>query len=175
MGKSVAHILTEEYMRSCAGIKTSKEIQVEKGVSKSAVTRYCREYGVKLAMGHTSGDSHYRWKGGKYEKKGRGYMVKIDDPNYKYQYRPEHCVIMEEHLGRKLYKDEVVHHIDGDPFNNDLENLVNLTKSEHDRFHLLLGVLCIDHRQMSKEQVLNLVKVETMATIRSLVKGLISS
>jgi HNH endonuclease len=35
-----------------------------------------------------------------------------------------HRTVMEEHIGRKLYKGEQVHHIDGDPSNNDITNLI---------------------------------------------------
>lgn len=34
-----------------------------------------------------------------------------------------HRIIMGKHLGRKLRRDEVVHHIDGDKLNNDIKNL----------------------------------------------------
>ena len=43
--------------------------------------------------------------------------------------------VMEYKLGRKLYENEVVHHIDGNHNNNDLENLVVLSKREHSKIH----------------------------------------
>lgn len=43
--------------------------------------------------------------------------------------------IMEEHLGRKLTKDEHVHHIDGNPENNELSNLMVVSNAEHGRIH----------------------------------------
>lgn len=46
-----------------------------------------------------------------------------------------HRAVMEKHLGRKLTRDEVVHHIDGNKFNNDISNLQLLTNSEHARLH----------------------------------------
>lgn len=46
-----------------------------------------------------------------------------------------HRYIMEEYLGRKLSKDEVVHHIDGNKRNNSIENLEVLTRAEHSRIH----------------------------------------
>ena len=39
-------------------------------------------------------------------------------------WRPEHTVVMEKYLGRKLRKGEVVHHIDHNRANNKIENLV---------------------------------------------------
>lgn len=47
----------------------------------------------------------------------------------------EHRLVMENYLGRKLGKDEVVHHIDGNRKNNNIENLVLMTRGEHSRHH----------------------------------------
>ena len=44
-------------------------------------------------------------------------------------------LIMEEYLGRKLLDNEIVHHIDGNPLNNDISNLQVLTYEEHNRLH----------------------------------------
>jgi transposase-like protein len=49
--------------------------------------------------------------------------------------RPAHVVIMEQHIGRKLQKHEVVHHINGRRDDNRLENLQLMTRSEHSRLH----------------------------------------
>lgn len=56
----------------------------------------------------------------------------------------EHRYIMEQHLGRKLKKDEVVHHIDGDKSNNNIYNLEVLMRNEHSRNHRL-------NKKLSKE------------------------
>ena len=50
-------------------------------------------------------------------------------------YTSEHRVVMEKYLKRKLTKKEVVHHINGNPRDNRLENLVVLTQLEHNRLH----------------------------------------
>lgn len=52
-----------------------------------------------------------------------------------YAHIREHQYIMETHLGRRLEKGEVVHHIDGDKRNNDLDNLFLTTVNEHNKLH----------------------------------------
>lgn len=38
-------------------------------------------------------------------------------------YKLEHHMVIEDHIGRSIKKGEVVHHIDGDKLNNNIENL----------------------------------------------------
>lgn len=44
-------------------------------------------------------------------------------------------LLMEEKIGRKLEHNEEVHHIDGDPLNNDLSNLEIRLHGEHQKEH----------------------------------------
>lgn len=48
----------------------------------------------------------------------------------------EHRLAMERLIGRRLGQNEVVHHIDGDKSNNDLTNLVLMSRSDHARMHM---------------------------------------
>lgn len=59
---------------------------------------------------------------------------KDDHNNHKLVSYPR--ILMEKKLGRPLTDDEVVHHIDRNPENNDISNLVVLSKSEHCRLHM---------------------------------------
>jgi hypothetical protein len=47
----------------------------------------------------------------------------------------EHRFVAEITIGRKLKKDEVVHHIDHNPQNNSPSNLKVMTKFEHSSYH----------------------------------------
>ena len=49
--------------------------------------------------------------------------------------RHMHRVVAEEILGRKLLPHEIVHHRDGDKWNNDPSNLLVMTQAEHARIH----------------------------------------
>ena len=48
---------------------------------------------------------------------------------------PEHRYIMEKHLGRKLNPNEHVHHKDFSRDNNNIENLMVVTRGEHSKIH----------------------------------------
>lgn len=43
---------------------------------------------------------------------------------------------MEKHLGRYLRDDEIVHHIDGDITNNNIENLLLTNQKKHTKHHI---------------------------------------
>ena len=47
----------------------------------------------------------------------------------------EHIFIMEQYLGRKLKENEVVHHINGNKLDNNIDNLQLLSREEHSRLH----------------------------------------
>lgn len=71
------------------------------------------------------GPKNGQWKGGRRILRS-GYVV-IYMPSYhrltQRYYVFEHIYVMEQHLGRWLKPDEIVHHINGDRQNNRIENL----------------------------------------------------
>lgn len=80
---------------------------------------------------HNVGEKHGLWKGGR-GVNPEGYM-RINVGVNKRAF--EHRLIMEKYLGRKLKKNEQVHHKDGNSLNNKLSNLVVLSPSEHSKYH----------------------------------------
>ena len=68
---------------------------------------------------------------GKYHRLSKG-----KDEKGKRIFIDEHRFIMEQHIGRKLKNDEIVHHIDGNKSNNKIENLKIKSSKEHKKIHL---------------------------------------
>lgn len=61
--------------------------------------------------------------------------------------RDEHRVIMEKHIGRKLGRDEIVHHLNENKRDNRIDNLIIVTRAEHGRMHQTGRVLSKETRQ----------------------------
>lgn len=83
------------------------------------------------------GDKSSSWKGGR-KITSKGYVLVLDKNNpdsAKSGYIMEHRKVMSEHLGRRLKKDEAVHHINGNKSDNRIENLELTNWSEHTIHH----------------------------------------
>ncbi len=63
----------------------------------------------------------------------------------------EHRYIIEQHLDRKLDRNELVHHIDGNKRNNELYNLELIPIREHVKKHIAQGDLFTITSEISKE------------------------
>lgn len=121
------------------------------------LTTYCRKCACKISANkrrgkpahnkgkklsqELKGSNHPSWKGGTYISHDGYRMIycPIDNPKNKWKYyRKEHIVVIEEYLGRKLAKGEVIHHIDGNKLNNTLNNLIVLDQKHHRQLHAQL-------------------------------------
>ena len=85
-------------------------------------------------------EGHPQWKGG-VTKRGDGYvevLLEVDSPFYSMVHRAthrvmEHRLVLAQHLGRCLSKEEIVHHLNGDRADNRRENLCLTNSKQHDR------------------------------------------
>jgi len=107
----------------------------------NTVRRRVRQCGIKTQRrGPRAGVGHFHsWKGGRHIDKD-GYVL-IYSPEHPqasaHKYVPEHRLVMEKKLRRYLRRAEVVHHRDGDPANNAVENLELFScKADHLRHEL---------------------------------------
>lgn len=84
------------------------------------------------------GKNHPNFKNGFISSDGYKYKYAKEHPfSDKAGYIKEHRVIVENFIGRLLKKEEVVHHIDGDRLNNNVNNLMIFkNQSCHMKFHL---------------------------------------
>ena len=77
---------------------------------------------------HNTSKNHWFWKGGIKRRKD-GYVRESKTDKY------VHRIVMEKFLRRNLGTSEIIHHVDGNPSNNELSNLVVMTNSAHRKEH----------------------------------------
>lgn len=115
-------------------------------ISKTRRNNLCKHYcnncnSYKLAgelAGKLRNQKYSKLIGKKIKPKNGYYEVYVKGTH---TYRPnedwvrEHIIVMENHLNRRMNDGEVVHHIDGNKLNNDLNNLDVCTIYEHNNCH----------------------------------------
>jgi hypothetical protein len=105
----------------------SHEIGPCVGLSAKAVQKIYRRYGFPTLYNFCPPQQEQRvgWAGGEKIVKGYVYCRSPGHPNASRHgdYVAVHRLVMEEKIGRYLSRKEVVHHVDGNPANNDVSNL----------------------------------------------------
>lgn len=115
-------------------LRSRKEAHALAGAQGKMSRPRRREPLSEAARRNMSIAAHRRWVG---RAKGvsikpNGYVEHTTGPN---KGRSVHVTEFEQRIGRRLLPDEVVHHIDGDRSNNDINNLALMTRSAHTRLH----------------------------------------
>lgn len=115
------------------GKHVERYVESNKLASGLATAEYCSR---KCKGGALSGDKHPMWKGGRLVEED-GYVV-VFMPGHPHAnnkgYVFEHRLVMEATLGRYLEVVEVVHHENGNPSDNRLDNLrLYESNAEHKR------------------------------------------
>ena len=89
-----------------------------------------------IATQFKKGQKPASYKGWRYCGRNKNYR-EIHIGNHKY--KREHILVMEQYLGRTLLSSEEIHHLDGNGLNNNLDNLLLVTKSEHLKIEHKIG------------------------------------
>jgi hypothetical protein len=109
------------------------------GLTEKQIQRRIRRLGLTTQRtGPRGGAEHPEWKGGRHlDKNGYVLLYAPGHPSARGKYILEHRLVMEQHLGRHLTRDEVVHHRNGNREDNRIDNLeVFATNADHLRHEL---------------------------------------
>ncbi len=98
------------------------------------------------------GPNHAGWKGGELFDKGRVKVYSPDHPSAsrKYPYVLRYRLVMEKHIGRFLKKGEIIHHKNGNPSDDRIENLEITNLADHRRLHAKQIGWSIRHKKCVK-------------------------
>jgi transposase-like protein len=119
--------------------KTIIEIAKQLNVTQIGISKLIKEYNIEKRT--RTGINNPHWKNGVMFDRGRKliYNPSHKDTNFLGKYVYEYRLIAEKKIGRALNKNEIVHHIDNNPKNNNLDNLLVLTQSQHINLHRVQG------------------------------------
>lgn len=143
------NLIIEKYVKD---LWSAKRISEDLGYNVRRVTERLRELGILRSRIETVGarsDRRLRNQGTQFPLDGKGYAI-IKLPEGHKTARPKcggmvclHVYEMEKKLGRPIKPNEIIHHIDFDKMNSDIENLFLCeTRPEHSMIHSTLNKAC---------------------------------
>jgi len=111
------HIQKNDFIKAVNKAQNIKELCEILKKSKPSVYTYANRFGVALQGRYIT-------------------QIRKADGYYHYTNSKNHRKIMEKYLGRKLdSRKEQIHHIDRNKLNNEIENLLVLSVSDHMKLH----------------------------------------
>lgn len=109
----------------CICLICGKAFKRSPSIVQKGNVKYCSKkcQGIDI-----TGENHPKYQGGT---TADGYHI----VRFQGKAQRMHRLIIEAHVGRKLRKNEIVHHIDRNRSNNDISNLMVMTRSDHAALH----------------------------------------
>jgi len=141
-------VLTFEYLQTVHLIKTIQQIGDEVGCDKRSVEYRLKKLNLSIKDSRkniATGSKNGFWRGGRHLCEGE-WQIWVG----KNTYRAEHTVIIETIIKRKLFRDELVHHLNGNHMDNSEDNLCVLKVGEHSHYH---NVMRRDNVDISKHKL----------------------
>lgn len=132
--------ISNDKRRKCCGW-VCRNIRISKMYKGKEFTQEHKD-NIKKNHHDVSGKNNPKWRGGK-RPDGHGYIW-VWSPDHPYKdnrgYVREHRLVMEKKIGRYLLPEEIVHHMDHNKSNNDINNLMLYeSKSAHVKHHYQSG------------------------------------
>lgn len=133
-GTDLGSVLTKEFLETAAKTTPNKEIAKHIGCSVSAVRKYLKKFNISCYNPTNRGRIAPNKK---FEvKRGNRYLNRDNEDG---SLRRRYHNVFERETGHHIdCSNEVIHHLDFNPSNDVIENLVLMQKCDHDRLHLIL-------------------------------------
>ena len=134
LNKDIGKILTEEYLREAVKTLPNLEIARIHNCSGSVVRKYLFKYNIKC-FNSRKGRKPPTFIEGDWFRNNRYFVW--DESRHKRIRR--YVYVMEQHIGKEINSRKFsVHHLNGIPTDDRIENLVLMLKRDHDKFHMIL-------------------------------------
>lgn len=126
-------------MKRIRGDRVSWTDEMRLRMSKSHMGKKNPRYGIGVypkgtKLPERQGENHPNWKGG-YSINKEGYKIWEHERLNKGKKTLDHRLVMEKHLGRKLFSEEIVHHKNHNKLDNRIENLEIVDRATHINMH----------------------------------------